>query len=230
MGNVEDFVEFGFEFARVGTELPRGNHVKWAFEQFGNALGCEGFACTRGAVEDGDEATTFALDDVVNIAGGLEGVGLDEGFDDRLLVVGQDKGVECAFVPFDVVDAGNGEFEPELLAEGEPKHDRGGDEEFFFGEDVVIVAAVGLGGEAIDVFFLDLVAIVVHLHFDDVGAFVFVNDELHFGLDFFLLGFFELVCRLLALVVRRVTAAAAIIVRVFFFGLVNDIGILGLDG
>lgn len=63
-------------------------------------------------MEDGDETASFALDYVVD-GGGFHaraGVGLDKGFDDFFLGGGEDEGVECRVVPFDVLHAGDGNF------------------------------------------------------------------------------------------------------------------------
>ena len=45
VSDVEDFLELCFELARVGAQFACRDHVKWAFEEFGDGFGGQGLRC-----------------------------------------------------------------------------------------------------------------------------------------------------------------------------------------
>ena len=64
-------------------------------------------------MEDSNKTSTFALDNIVNVATSALSVRLDESFNDRLLILRDLERVERFIVPFNIVNAGDGKFEPE---------------------------------------------------------------------------------------------------------------------
>ena len=63
-------------------------------------------------MEDSNETSTFALDNIVNVATSTLSVRLDESFNDRFLILGDLQRVERFIIPFNIVNAGDREFEP----------------------------------------------------------------------------------------------------------------------
>ena len=60
VGDVDDLGEVFLQVATFDAEFANRDHVEGLFEEFRDAFCCEGFAGARGAMQDGDEALTFA--------------------------------------------------------------------------------------------------------------------------------------------------------------------------
>jgi len=89
VADVQDFLQLSLQVPRIGAQLARRHHVQRTLEELRDALGGEGFARARRAVENScalisedlrpsppetlltNEALALPLDDVVDALGGV---------------------------------------------------------------------------------------------------------------------------------------------------------------
>ena len=119
MRDVHDAVEILFQRLGVRAKFACADGVQRALEVLCDGLACEGFSHSGWTVEHDVEPLAFTLYDVVDCLRGVEAVRGDEAAEILLNARGQHEGGEGLSVPLDVVDAGEGELEPEFLGEGE---------------------------------------------------------------------------------------------------------------
>ena len=127
-------------------------------------------------MQHGNETLALALDDIVDVLRGMEGMRLDEGLDYGLLVRREDKRAKGFLVPLDFADTGDGELKPELLAESEAQNNRRGNKKLLLGE----LALLSICGtfNAVHLLLLDLTAVLVDFDLNDACTSICILNNL----------------------------------------------------